>query len=146
VIICSGGRVSRCQYLTVTPTESVNTAASALDHLLDKTMIDSLPELSTLRRYADGIYWLFHADKDIHQTSCRRAAIIRDPLFQAVPGPSRLRTGECPGEPAARKRPFRVDSDDVKPYHDSCFVEYSVHKLRRRSARGNSPATPFSGS
>ena len=48
-------------------------------------MLEYLPELSTLRRFADRIYWLFEADKDIHQASCRRAAILRDPAFQGMP-------------------------------------------------------------
>jgi hypothetical protein len=48
-------------------------------------MLEYLPELSTLRRFADRIYWLFDTDKDLHQASCRRAAIVRDPAFQAVP-------------------------------------------------------------
>jgi Transposase len=48
-------------------------------------MLEYLPELSTLRRFADRIYWLFDTDKDFHQASCRRAAILREPAFQAVP-------------------------------------------------------------
>jgi transposase len=48
-------------------------------------MLEYLPELSTLRRFADRIYWLFDTDKDLHQASCRRAAIVRDTAFQAVP-------------------------------------------------------------
>jgi hypothetical protein len=41
--------------------------------------------LATLRHFADRIYWLFDTPKDYHQASCRRAAILRDPTFQAVP-------------------------------------------------------------
>jgi transposase-like protein len=48
-------------------------------------MLAYLPELATLRRFADRIYWLFDAPKDFHQASCRRAAIMRDDRFQAVP-------------------------------------------------------------
>ena len=48
-------------------------------------MLEYLPELATLRRFADRIYWLFDTPKDFHQASCRRAAIVRDPTFQAVP-------------------------------------------------------------
>jgi hypothetical protein len=44
-----------------------------------------LPELATLRRFADRTYWLFDTPKDYHQASCRRAAIVRDPAFLAVP-------------------------------------------------------------
>jgi hypothetical protein len=48
-------------------------------------MLEYLPELSTLRRFTDRIYWLFDAPKDLHQAGCRRAAIVRDPAFQSVP-------------------------------------------------------------
>jgi transposase-like protein len=48
-------------------------------------ILSYLPELATLRRFADRIYWLFDAPKDLHQASCRRAAIVRDEAFQAVP-------------------------------------------------------------
>ena len=48
-------------------------------------MLEYLPELATLRRFADRIYWLFDTPKDLHQASCRRAAIVRDAAFQAVP-------------------------------------------------------------
>jgi hypothetical protein len=48
-------------------------------------MLSYLPELATLRHFADRIYWLFDAAKDYHQASCRRAAIVRDAAFQAVP-------------------------------------------------------------
>jgi len=41
--------------------------------------------LAALRRFADRIYWVFDASKDFHQASCRRAAVVRDPVFQAVP-------------------------------------------------------------
>src|SRR5512132_3338705 len=48
-------------------------------------MLEDLPELTPLRRFADRISWLFDTPKDFHQASCRRAAIVRDPAFQAVP-------------------------------------------------------------
>jgi transposase-like protein len=48
-------------------------------------MLEYLPELATLRRFADRIYWLFDAPKDFHQASCRRSVIVRDPTFRAVP-------------------------------------------------------------
>jgi Transposase len=48
-------------------------------------MLEYRPELGTLRRFADKIYWLFDTPKDLHQASCRRAVIVRDPAFQAVP-------------------------------------------------------------
>jgi Transposase len=48
-------------------------------------MLSYLPELVTLRQFADRIYWLFDTPKDYHQASCRRAAIVRAPAFQRVP-------------------------------------------------------------
>jgi hypothetical protein len=48
-------------------------------------MLEYLPELATLRRFADRIYWLFDTPKDLHQAGCRRAAVVRDSSFQAVP-------------------------------------------------------------
>jgi hypothetical protein len=48
-------------------------------------MLEYLPELATLRRFADRVSWLFDTPKDFHQASCRRSAIVRDPAFRAVP-------------------------------------------------------------
>jgi Transposase len=48
-------------------------------------MLEYLPELSTLRRFADRISWLFDTPKDAHQAGCRRSAVLREPAFQAVP-------------------------------------------------------------
>ena len=48
-------------------------------------MLEYLPALSTLRRFADRIYWLFDTPKDLHQAGCRRAAIVSDTEFQGVP-------------------------------------------------------------
>jgi hypothetical protein len=48
-------------------------------------MLDYLPELATLRRFADRTYWLFDTPKDFHQAACRRAAIVRDRAFLGVP-------------------------------------------------------------
>ena len=48
-------------------------------------MLEYLPELATLRRFADRIYWLFDTPKDAQQAGCRRSAVVRDPAFQRVP-------------------------------------------------------------
>jgi transposase-like protein len=48
-------------------------------------MLEYLPALSTLRQFADRIYWLFDTPKDLHQAGCRRAAVVGDAAFQAVP-------------------------------------------------------------
>jgi hypothetical protein len=48
-------------------------------------MFSYLPELVTLRHFAERIHWLFDAPKDYHQASCRRAALVRDGIFRRVP-------------------------------------------------------------
>jgi transposase-like protein len=48
-------------------------------------MLSYLPELATLRRFADRIYWQFDTPKDFHQACCRRAVIVHDSKFQGVP-------------------------------------------------------------
>jgi transposase-like protein len=60
-----------------------NLSESERDDL--RRMLGYLPALATLRRFADRIYWLFDTPKGVHQASCRRAAILRDPAFLAVP-------------------------------------------------------------
>jgi transposase-like protein len=73
--------VFKHRYLIVKRRENLTEAEQA-----DLTrMLDYLPELATLRRFADRIYWLFDTPQNFHQASCRRAAIVRDPAFQAVP-------------------------------------------------------------
>jgi hypothetical protein len=47
-------------------------------------MLEYMPELRTLRRFANRIYRLFDTPTDFHQASCRRAVIARDLAFQAV--------------------------------------------------------------
>lgn len=44
-----------------------------------------LPELATLRRFADRIHRLFDTPKDARQARRRRAAVVRDPASRAVP-------------------------------------------------------------
>ena len=48
-------------------------------------MLEHLPGLAVLRRFADRIYWLFDTPGDVHQAGCRRAVILRDAEFRAVP-------------------------------------------------------------
>jgi transposase-like protein len=48
-------------------------------------MYSYLPGSLTLRHFADRIYWLFDTPKDYHQASCRRAALVGDPIFRSVP-------------------------------------------------------------
>src|SRR4051812_32670654 len=73
--------VFRHRYLVVKRRESLT--ETERDDLV--RMLEYLPELATLRRFADRVYWLFDTPKDFHQASCRRAAILRDPSFRAVP-------------------------------------------------------------
>jgi transposase-like protein len=73
--------VFKHRYLIVKRRE--NLTESERDDL--RQMLEYLPELSTLRRFADRIYGMFDAPKDVHQASCRRSAIVRDTEFLAVP-------------------------------------------------------------
>jgi len=67
--------VFKRRYLIVKRRE--NLTESERDDL--QRMLEYLPELTTLRRFADRTDWLFDAPKDFHQASCRRALIVRDP-------------------------------------------------------------------
>jgi hypothetical protein len=73
--------VFKHRYLIVKRRE--NLTESERDDL--RQMVEYLPELSTLRRFADGIYRLFDTPKDLHQAGCRRAALVRDTAFLSVP-------------------------------------------------------------
>jgi hypothetical protein len=73
--------VFRHRHLVVTRRE--NLTAAERDDLT--RMVGDLPALAVLRRFADRVYWLFDTPKDVRQASCRRAAIVRDPAFAAVP-------------------------------------------------------------
>jgi transposase-like protein len=73
--------VFKHRYLIVKRRENL----TALEHADLKTLLEYMPELATLRRFADRIYWLFDTPKDYHQASCRRSAVVHDSAFQAVP-------------------------------------------------------------
>jgi Transposase len=73
--------VFKHRYLIVKRREKLTDA----EHKDLRQMLEYLPELATLRRFVDRIYWLFDTPKDFHQASCRRAALLREPAFQAVP-------------------------------------------------------------
>jgi len=74
-------------------------------------MLEYLPELATLRRFADRIYWLFDTPKDVHQAGCRRWVIVRDPAFQAIPelvkAMEQLDEEKFPKQMAYLKNPIR---------------------------------------
>src|SRR5262249_12947681 len=69
------------RHLIVTRRE--NLTEDQRDHLA--RVLSYLPELTTLRQFADRIYWLFDTPKDFHQASCPRALIVQDEVFRAVP-------------------------------------------------------------
>ena len=52
-------------------------------------MLKYLPELATLRRFADRISWLFDTPKDDHEASGRRAARCATPPSKPCPSWSR---------------------------------------------------------
>jgi hypothetical protein len=48
-------------------------------------MLSYLPELATLRSFADRVYGLFEVWPSAHRAKCRRAALLRSAEFAAVP-------------------------------------------------------------
>jgi hypothetical protein len=49
------------------------------------TMLEYLPALRVLRQFSDRLYRLFEAEQSEHQAWCRRAALLREASFAAVP-------------------------------------------------------------
>jgi hypothetical protein len=105
-----------------------------------RRMLEYLPELATLRRFADRIYWLFDAAKDYHQASCRRAAIARDPAFRAVPelvkAMEQLGEGKFPKIMAYLNNPIsqrvRTNNHVERTNRMVRFLEKVRYKWRRR--------------
>jgi hypothetical protein len=73
--------VAKHRYLIVKRRENLSQSES--DNL--RQMLEYLPELSTLRRFADQIYWLFDTPNGYEQASCRRTVLVHDTEFGAVP-------------------------------------------------------------
>jgi transposase-like protein len=103
-------------------------------------MLEYLPGLATLRRFADRIYWLFDAPKDFHQASCRRAAIVSDAAFQAVPELARaieqVDAAKFPKLMAYLKNPLsrrvRTNNHVERTNRMFRFLEKVRYKWRRR--------------
>jgi hypothetical protein len=103
-------------------------------------MLEYLPELSTLRRFADRLYWLFDTPKDLHQAGCRRAAIVRDAAFQAVPelvkAMAQLDAEKFPKLMAYLKNPLsrrvRTNNHVERTNRMFRFLEKVRYKWRRR--------------
>ena len=73
--------VFKHRYLIVKRRENFNGA----DHDDLRRMLEYLPELKTLRRFADQIYGLFDTPKNFDQAATCRGTIVSDPEFQAMP-------------------------------------------------------------
>jgi transposase-like protein len=105
-----------------------------------RQMLEYLPELATLRRFADRISWLFDTPKDVHQASCRRAAIVRDPEFLAVPelvkAMEQLSAEKFPKLMAYLKNPIsrrvRTNNHVERTNRMIRFLEKVRYKWRRR--------------
>jgi hypothetical protein len=50
-----------------------------------QTVLEYIPGLRVLRRFVDRVLRLFEAGQSEHQAWCRRAALLREATFQAVP-------------------------------------------------------------
>jgi len=103
-------------------------------------MHEYLPALTTLRRFADRIYWLFDTPKDFHQAGCRRAAIVRHSDFQAVPelvkALDQLSAEKFPKVMAYLKNPLsrrvRTNNHVERTNRMFRFLEKVRYKWRRR--------------
>jgi transposase len=105
-----------------------------------KRMLEYLPELSILRHFAGRVYWLFDTPKDFHRASCRRAAILRDPLYRRVPelveAMGQLDDEEFPKPMAFLNNPLcervRTNNHVERTNRMSRFLEKVRYKWRRR--------------
>jgi len=105
-----------------------------------KKMLEYLPELATLRRFTDRIYWLFESHKDIHQACCRRSTLVRDAKFQAVPelakvlkqleGEKFLKMMAYLADPVAKR--VRTNNHVERTNRMLRFLEKVRYKWRRR--------------
>jgi hypothetical protein len=103
-------------------------------------MLEYLPGLAVLRRFADRVYWLFDTPKDVHQAGCRRAAVMHDPAFQAVPelvkAMEQLSAEKFPklmaylNDPASRR--VRTNNHVERTNRLFRFLEKVRYKWRRR--------------
>jgi hypothetical protein len=103
-------------------------------------MLEYLPELASLRRFADRIYWLFDTPKDAHQAGCRRSAVLRDTAFGAVPelvkAMEQLEEGKFAKLMAYLKNPLsqrvRTNNHVERTNRMFRFLEKVRYKWRRR--------------
>jgi transposase-like protein len=124
------------RYLIVKRREKLT--ASERDDLT--RMLEYLPALGVLRRFADRISWLFDTPKDYHQASCRRAVIVRDPGFQTVPelvkALSQLDESKFPKIMAYLRSPWsprvRTNNHVERTNRMFRFLEKVRYKWRRR--------------
>jgi hypothetical protein len=128
--------VFKHRYLIVKRREKLSEAEG--DDLI--RMLEYLPELATLRRFADRIYWLFDTPKDAHQAGCRRSAVLRDGAFQAVPelvkAMEQLEEGKFTKLMAYLKNPLsqrvRTNNHVERTNRMFRFLEKVRYKWRRR--------------
>jgi transposase-like protein len=103
-------------------------------------MLEYLPELATLRWFADRIYWVFDTPKDAHQAGCRRSAVMREPAFQRVPelvkAMEQLEEGKFAKLMAYLKNPLsqrvRTNNHVERTNRMFRFLEKVRYKWRRR--------------
>jgi hypothetical protein len=69
------------RYLIVTRPENLN----GRERRWLSRMYQYLPELRVLRQFALKVYGLFDPEQSPHQARCRRAALVKNPTFLAVP-------------------------------------------------------------
>ena len=128
--------VSKHRFLIVKRREHL----SAADREDLGRMLEYLPALATLRRFADRIYWLLDTPEDAHRAASRRGLIVRDPAFRAVPelvkAMNQLDEAKCGklmaylNHPASRR--VRTNNHVERTNRMIRFFEKVRYKWRRR--------------
>lgn len=117
-------------------------------------MFEYLPVLRTLRRFVDKVGGLFDSDQLPHQAYCRRATLVRDSTFAAVPElssalklldgdkfdkmiaflrtPAVHRAGANPRSRRTRQPVVRTNNHVERTNRKLRFFEKSRYKWRRR--------------
>lgn len=107
-----------------------------------RTLLDELPGLRTLRKFADRLHQLFDPQQSEHQARCRFSALQRSQEFQAIPELAQalknlpqekfLKTIAFLRGPASHHRQVRTNNHVERCNRKLRFLEKVRYKWRRR--------------
>jgi transposase-like protein len=105
-----------------------------------RQMRQYLPALGTLREFVDRVYGLFEFEQSEHQARCRRAALVNDRVYQAIPELAKVLEMLAPDQftkmiaflrsPAAKR--VRTNNHVERTNRKIRFWEKVRYKWRRR--------------